>query len=806
MAENNFSIHPATLIISLVGDLASTPPDGVFLVEKDTDYVRACLALSHRRKSDPDLKVWVRSKNHYSWLRDFTEQIGCPARFEEKTPRLVLGEQWNVGLPDWLTDAEVLAHHLLEMSVASQKWMPFETRFLYHFFGTAFDKEVLSSADLVSVIKGLVTDEAKTAFKEHPLLERCLKTKCQLWVDKSDEAWIKAICTRLPGDFIRVWEWLSLWSVLHGYPGKLLEYVLSPDQVMLVQKIPPGAVGGLPLEPAAREQILTQIELFFSEIRGQVHSSQEFHKVVGFASGRLFKEYQLVSSILKSGQFPPTKTDIQAVREKFEACPGVIENQLNSLIYCVKPSRPTLIDPEAEWSCREWVRWATEEYMPYRTWQVHNGHYDEDLEQTVARFSDWYIGEYASIHKDPDLSMTHCLRNVASRGSENDFTVILLVDCLPLTFVEILDDALRTVGLSRHQMSYRFAGLPTITEYNKMALLSGEWQDQAGNYEAVLKKRSASDWGDRNIVYLSNLKAMSEMAPPQKSTIAILNFIDGDDLLHSDVESKSTTYEEELHRLFVRIAEAVNRLSQEWVGAKEHFTVHVVTDHGACRILDQEKRSFDSAVVNKLFADEKYRFSAVPDEQVNEIPQNLWAIGHRFKRPFTSENTTFFLPRGHNTVRHAGTAKSFMHGGATPEEVIVRTASYKMVKTAWQTLAARFLKLDLAIETGRAKFYVQRVVTLDIELQNANATEIRILRATVISPEADLKSCETVTIPAGSVKPLAMNCYFKKTALGEKPLEIEIMYEIAGERRMLPLVLESEFKSAMGGGFSLKDL
>lgn len=805
MAENKFIIHHSAFII-YIGDLAHTPPDDVLLVEQDTDYVRACHTLSHRKKSDTDLKVWVRSKNHFSWLRDFTEQIGCPTLFEEKTPRLVLAEQWNVDLPDWLSDADVLDHHLLEIKVDPQKSIRFEARFLAHFLGTAFESDMLSNENLVPVMKALASEDAKASFKKHPLLGRCLETRCEQWAARSNETWVKDVCKRLPKDYTRVWHCLSLWSVLHGYPGKLLEYVLSPEQVMFVRRIPPAAVSDLPLEFTAREQILTQIGLFFDEIREQVTSSNEFQKIVGWTSGQLFQEYRIVSSILKNRQFVPTKADIQAVQAKFESCPGVSESQLNSLIYCIKPSRPTLLKPEEEWNAAQWVRWTTEEYMPYRTWQIYNGYYDDDLEQTVARFSDWYISEYASIHKEPDLSMTHCLREISSKGSENELTIILLVDCLPLSFLEILDKALRNVDLSRHDLNYRFAGLPTTTENNKAALLGGEWQDKMGNYEAVLKIRSASDWNDRNVVYLSNLKAMSEMAAPEESTIAVLNFVDGDELLHSDVESKSTTYEEELHRLFARVAEAINTLSQEWGGSREHFSVHVVTDHGACRILEEEKRSFDSEVVQKLFSNEKHRFSAISEEQANEIPQNLWAIGHRFKRPFASENTTFFLPRGHNTVRHVGVVKGFMHGGVTPEEVIVPTASYKMVKVAWKTLAARFLNLDLARETGRAKFYIQRVVALDIELQNPNATAIRIIRATVVSPEADLKSCETISIPAGSAKTLRMNCYFKKAALGGKPLEIEIAYEIAGEQRSLSLTLESEFKSAMAGGFSLREL
>ena len=37
-------------------------------------------------------------------------------------------------------------------------------------------------------------------------------------------------------------------------------------------------------------------------------------------------------------------------------------------------------------------------------------------------------------------------------------------------------------------------------------------------------------------------------------------------------------------------------------------------------------------------------------------------------------------------------------------------------------------------------------------------------------------------------------------------MEIEIAYEIEGERHILPLVLKCEFISAQKGGFSLKEL
>lgn len=791
---------------SYVGELSSGLPGDVFLVESDEDFVLACNKLSQREGANASLKIWVRSKNHFAWIRDFIEQIGCSSKFEEKTPRLVLAELWNVSLPEWLSDSDILEYKLLEMNVDSQKQTLFEYRLLTQILGTVFQPDILIADHLVEIIKTLVIDDAKAAFEKYPFLHRCLETKCQQWANISTETWVKDVCRQLSDNSAQLWQWLSLWSGLHSYPEKLLEFVLTPEQILLVRKVPPRSVEELPLDRTAKEQIETQIETFFKEIGNQINSSTEFLKVLERTSGRLIQEYQFTSNILKSNQFPPTEEDVQRIRDKFRSCPGISENQLKSLIYLVKPGYPALPGREEEWSIADWIRWTTKEYAPYRSWQVHSGYYDEDLEQAVVRFSDWYISEYTSIHKDPDLSLVHCLRNISLNNPKSEFSIILLIDCLPISYLDLLDGALRNIGLSRHDLRYRFAALPTTTENNKTALLSGEWQNNPANYETILKARSTADWNDKTIVYHSNLRSLSNMTIPQDPTIAVINYIDVDEVLHSHVESKNTTYEDELYRLFARIAESVQKLSHEWIGPREHFNVFVITDHGACRILEEETRSFDSEVVNKLFANEKHRFAALAEDQLDKIPENLWTLGYRFKQPFKLENVTYFLPKGHNTVRQARSVKGHMHGGVTPEEVIVPTALYKLVKVVWKTPSTRFLNLDIAKETGRAKFYIQRVVTLEIEIQNPNTTDINILRASVISPEADLKSCEIIKIPAESANTFKMNCYFKKDALDKNSLEIKIVYEIAGEQRTHPIALDSDFKSALSSGFSLKDL
>ncbi len=792
--------------ISYIGDLVYSVPKDVFLVENDMDYIQFCNELSEGLTLKDSLRVWVRSKNHFVWLQDFARQIDCPCNFEEKTARLVLAEQWNVQIPEWLEDADVIENGLLEIQVDHENQTSFTNRFLAHFLGNVFYSEVLVKENIVNVIKALVKNEAKAVFKQYPLMEICLEAKCREWASASKEIWIKELCEQIPKHTHEVWHWLSFWSILSGYPEKLLEYVLSPQQVLFVKKIPVEAVCDLPLEPKAREEILTQIKLFFDEIKDEVTSSEEFQKIVAVTSGRLSQEYHFVVSFLRYNLFPVTVDDVQKVQAKFRSCPGVITSQLDTLDRYVMPRRPTLLEADKEWDSRKWVKWAVEEYMPYRTWQVYNGYYDEDLEQTVIRFTDWYISEYISVQKDPNLSLVHCLGNLASDDSKDDLSIVLLIDCFPVNFFYLLDNALRNVGFKRHDLGYRFAALPSSTEYNKPLLLSGEWQNSDKAYDAILKSRASSDWDGKRVVYLSNLREMSEMEVRSEPTIAILNFVDSDKLLHSDVEANNTSYEEELHRLFTRIAETVSKLKELWSGSSENFSVYVITDHGACSILEKEKTSFDSDVVNKLFPDERYRFSIINEDQIGSIPSNLWAFGYQFRRPFISEDKIFFLPKGHNTVRQPSKGKGYLHGGVTPEEVIVPSALYKLVKAAWKAPKIRFLNLNLVKGTGKAKFYIQRVVSLQIEIQNPNPISIRILRASVLSPETDLKGCETPIIQAEGVAVLRMNCYFKRAALGKKHLEIEIVYEIAGDTYTMPIELETEFKSAMSGGFSLKDL
>ena len=796
------------LFISFVGNLSPSHSTDVNLVENDGDYVRACEEISRLHLSDVhNIQYWVRSRSHFTWLKDYTDQLGLIAHFKEMTPRLLLAEKWNVMLPDWLSDEMILGDSLVEIHFNPLKApKDFSSAFLGTIVHPAFNSIAFNPNDSMEIIQSLVSSQGSAKIKNYSFSMKCFEEKNEQWAKHISEPWEKEMLGYLLFKPKDLWHWLTFGTYLSRYPNEVLEYLLSPKQVQFVRKVPSEILQTIQAEPEAKEQITPHITHLFTDVEDQIKSSADFQKVIELTSGKLLLEFQHVTRILKSHKFQVSMDDIRMVESKFSSCPGVSKGSMNLLRHLIVPDKPSGIGPDEEWSPSDWIRWTSSEYVPFRNWQTQNNVFDVEVELTVTRFSDWLIRDYPTIHKDPELSLIHSLRFLGDEAHVNELSIVLLIDCLPIIYWDILDEALRNIGLNRHSLQYRFAALPTITATNKPSIVSGLWEEQGSNYATLLKARSKADWQGKHTEYLSNLKEMSEISLSQKPAVLLLNYLDGDELLHLDVESKNMTYEEELSHQYARIAESVFRLVEMWTGPKDQIGIHVITDHGACQILEEERQSFDSQIVNKLFPEDKYRFVKVDEKDIHSVPKNMWAIGHKFIPPFETEKRTYFLPKGHNTVRKSGRAKGYLHGGMTPEEVIVPISSYKLVKAAFRMPAARFVDLDVIQATGLVKFYIQRVVNLQVEIKNLNSSTLKITRASILAPEADLKEYDTIEIPAGGTTDMHLSCYFKKEALGTKSLAVELAYLIDDAQHTFTLDLDCEFKSAQSTGFNLRDL
>ena len=793
------------LQVSHIGDYNQVVPDDILLVESDSDYVKICHALRRLIGTSQSTRVWVRQESHFQWLRSFIEQVGIEGRFDRKTPRLILAEKWGVSLPAWLDDELVLSQDLLGMVVSTENMISFSDVMLVFCLGESLGNQTLSTDNLSSIITAITQPKANQQFGKYPVLMRCLEEKCKVWSKNPQSHWVEDACDgiiRGPEEF---WRELTLWALLAGYPSKLLEYVISPEKVGFLQGIPLEAVQTIPLHPVAVEQAWSQIEVFFNDISPSIMDEAAFFKVMDCVSGRIPPEFYRLLALIESGQFPPSEECIDRVRRTFKACPGVSSAALYSLSRFVKPNRPTLLKDGSERGARDWITWTVNEYVPYRHWQTLNGHYDQEVEEEVRWFSDWYTNEYVTVHHDGALSLVHVLTQWQEKIQKDQLSIILIIDCLPVAYWDLLEKALTKSGFHRHNIDYRFAPLPTDTEHTKPLLLRGTWDRRNQTYDDLLKERAKADWFEKKAVYLPDLKALAEFDSLCDGTILVLNLLSADNILHSDVESAGSTYHEELHRLFSRLADSVKSLLERWAGQRNDLGLYVVTDHGATMILDEEKSSLDSKVVNKLFQDSKHRFAAVETTEAETVSDNLWALGYRFCEPFSQQDRVYFIPGGHSTVRTTHTSHTYVHGGASPEEVIIPAAEFRPIKITWQDPSCRFLDLPLNKEK-KAMFYVCRIVRLRIEVQNRNNEPLRIFGLEVLTPVTDLKSYTTPVIAPMSSGIIDCDCYFAKQVVSEDSLRIQFSYEIAAEEHIYDIRLPVTFRSAITGGFSLKDL
>ncbi len=793
---------PSTLHLSLIGSYQGKVPEGTALLENDRDYVAVCQQVRTGQK----IAVWVRNRVHFEWLTTYGTLLQLDLQCAIKTPRLILAESWQVTVPDWLTDDMVEAQGLLELEVPGKHPEDFASTALVALFGGAFSCHHLDEKALISILSTLTSPRAAEIMGKYPVAKTCLRDLCDRWQAAGHQPWREPVCSQLLTAPEGLQRDITHYILLGAYPAKMLEFKVPLQQAATLRSMDRKELAHLPLHAVAKDDSVDQIELFFAEIGSQVKSEKEWGKLLGTTSGLLLREFELLREILASGTFPVNEGMIRHLRERFAEVGVIPEIKLRSLGDLIVPDKPRIPTSDSNWGWDEWIAWASESYLPYRQWQQKAGRFDADVETAVAAFTDWYLSAYETIHADQNRSNVHALNSLSRQIKTDKLSLLYIVDCWPAAFADLLREAFAARGFHRHANTLLCAPLPTVTDVCKPLLISGEWQSESTSYEKAVSRRAKQSWPGKQVRYVGNdLNALRNAPIHPDGSVFVLNFLPGDKILHEDIQAMGSTYEEELFRLYSRLAEVARELFEQANVPAEEFGIYVLSDHGATMILPEETQTIDSGIMKKLFPDEKHRFAAMEDHAVGTVPENLWSFGYKFKQAFQESAITYFIPRGHNTIR-GGVPKGHVHGGATPEEVLVPVMAWRPVRVPWKPPAIRFAGLELEPKTGVAGFYIKRMIALKLEIQNPNSQAMDIRKIGIHEPVADVRFASTGKIPAGKTLEFEIQCLFGTAAQKAEELVVYVSYSFDGNEATTACRTAAVFKSAMSGGFSLKDL
>ncbi|MBV8216446.1 MAG: hypothetical protein JOZ08_24785 [Verrucomicrobia bacterium] len=294
------------------------------------------------------------------------------------------------------------------------------------------------------------------------------------------------------------------------------------------------------------------------------------------------------------------------------------------------------------------------------------------------------------------------------------------------------------------------------------------------------------------------------MKPVPSPAVLLFNYLTGDETLHADLAAAGTTHMDQLSIHYRNLGKAVGDFARRATEGDRDFGLYVITDHGASHILELEKQSIDSKLCQRLFANEKLRSATLSAAEATQVPENLWLLGYRFSNPFHSDGSVHFIPRGHNTVASPSRRPLYCHGGATPEEVIVPCAVFRLFPALWVEPNVRLV--DLKWKESRAAFYIKRITNVGVEIQNPNSDDCLLESITMSPAIGEIRDFGKIIVSAKSVGQTTMSLYFAAAATFVETLTFDFSFSVAQEALVRRVELPVIISSAASGGIDLTTL
>lgn len=782
-----------------MGELPGKSSGDTFVISSEADYVKVS-ALLRETLAEEYCAIWVRREHHFKWLDVQAEQCGLKVRrsmtFARTTPRSLLQERWGMEIPEWLTDAMILQAGLLDTSLPTGA-TDVATALLKPLFGQlTWSFPTLGAGLLAETASKNETTDRLTS----PVLGAAWSALLDRWARESDQTWVKSFCERLAAQPKKLWSDLTIWRLLNRYPHSALDYGLDPAAAAFVREVPVESIRDMELSPEGRRLALDQIEQILESTKADIVTHAKFRAVLDSASGELVEEFAGIESILGKAGFDVSTADLAEVRQRFKACSGVSSARLARLSLFVRPQKPDMVGDDFD--AASWVRWSQEQYFPYRWWQIERRMADAEVEKSAAKFGDWYCRNFPQVHSDAAFSAVQTLSRWREKIMSDRMSLILLVDNLPWFFWELFEKALVGTGLHRHESGAAFVPLPSHTAVCKPLIVAGRADAAGSDYLKMLTARSAEEWNSREVRYLSGVDQLSTLNPGSDPCVVLLNYLAADTALHSDAEASGSSWSDQLELLYGNLAQAVGEFARRLSSSVPEIGIYVITDHGSTFVLSEERLAADAQLSKKLFPNEKHRSATLTEAEADEIPANVWTLGHRFVSPFAQG--IHFIPRGHNTVASPGARPLFCHGGATPEEVIVPHGIFRLYPANWTPPRLRFLDLDLS--AGHARFYIKRIVPLAIEIQNSNSEEIRLESIRPVPGVGEVRAFDAVVIPPKGTNATTVSLYFSNEAINVSAMAFELTFRIGQDMISQKIELPIKITSATSGGIDLKNL
>lgn len=709
----------------------SQAPAEAFVVEKIGDYAPACAHIKTRlhvsSKGEPVSEIYVRHRAVGRWLEAWAVQWES-IEVRHQTPRAELARRLQTEIPPDVSDADIVGSELLAIEWQMPSGQSFDDCLLEHFYGS----ELLRPAFAVARLAALLNQFDALGWKSaalRPVAVAALRARLAQWEKSAPNEATRNLIQRLRDEPKRLKRDVGAYKMLRHYPAGVGQKVIGSKAWKTFSKAglkPDDLVAGA----TDVAEATTEIGYHLATRVGQIGDAAELASFVGEMSGHYKPEFYKVEELLNTHPQWHSSVLQRQIEQRFAALRDQLGADLSGLRALIAPPFPDA--PDAAWDAGAWLTWARGSYMPYYAWLEAGQRADATVAGYAARFADWFYAHYLSIKNgEPKRFAFSALWGEREHIQAPDaVSLVLMVDNFNWVHFDELRRLFGAQGLSLEAETPLFSAIPTATETNKAGLMAsdGNMTDHpSAAYPALVHQSWSETLGEKKAIYLPDIGALQGMKE-READLIFLNFLPIDEALHKNSRHTGQPHAQEVRGLLQILAKAVAEFAKRFeIG--ERLKVWVISDHGSTRIAADVVNVLDKSFYKELADKKHHRYLALSDEKFAALPPMVEAQCFLIDRHKFGTHSNYLAARGHS--RFAATSDTFwVHGGLTPEEVVVPFARFGFAPLAPQNPTLRLVETEfrlavastVRLEVGNPNSYA--LTELALRLNDGQSEEI----------------------------------------------------------------------------------
>jgi hypothetical protein len=645
-------------------------------IEQPSEYPALSLALREALHKGEALTVCVRHPTVAIWLERSAACYGSAyVTVRHYSVRDALRERWQVEVPDSIPDELLTLQDLCNLPLRARHGQPFWEMLLEHFFGSLLTTPTFPRGNL-ALLLNTVREPGWQEGLHHPLAIKALHMKLTSWQHLARRDSEQTLVSWLLSDPEHLRQTFAQYKLLRNYPAHLGQQVLG-DAWQTVSRAQE-ETESLQLFPGDPVLVVPVIEYYLTGIHARMTSSEDLQVLLTQMSGWLQEEFRFLETVLHQHPLWLTPALLHTIEQRFRPLRQTLDQQMAALRRLMAPRFPRA--PDQFWTIEEWLSWIQEDYMPYYAWLDANSKHDTRVVTYSGQFDDWYYQHFVQLlHGSPTHFAVNALyQERETIMAEGAVALILMIDNLNLALMQDLvsifslhDFALQDGGV-RPMLSL----IPTTTEVGKARVMAGQGDLEnleAEHYSDLVVKAWSDLAHGKRITYLSNLGAFTSLRE-RSDDIYFLNYLGIDHALHEDLHESGLIPHEVVYERLVALVKAIESFAHRF-RIEHRLAIYVLSDHGSTRLPGETVTVVDKEFVKRATTDAHPRFLALSDDAFATLSPDVKAYCHVISRQRFQTRANYLVARHYARFIETKGA-CYVHGGLTPEEVVVPFAHF----------------------------------------------------------------------------------------------------------------------------------